>query len=257
MPLIPPNPLTMRGHIARCCLVVYRAPLDSIQARLPDGLEAVGHYGYGFYHWVVCEVRRMRPAPLPSWSGFSYRHAALRILCRARLADGSMRAGLYFLRSDCDFAPLVPAGNLLTDFRFHAAPIRWNEEGPRIELGIGGSQPAGWILDRNASLNGRDHSPFHSVEEAVRLLKYPACALSPAGPGVVHAVTITRDESRWRSRPIAMVGEKVPAMREAGAELEMAFVVDPIDYQWNRGRPLALKAPSCRGTDKEFNSVRS
>lgn len=235
MRLIPPNPVPMCGHIARCALIVYRAPIASVQDRLPDGLEAVDHYGYGFYHWVVCGIRHMRPAGLPHWMGFSYQHAALRILCRARLADGSMRAGLYFLRSDCDLAPLVPAGNALTDFRFHHSRITWEEEGPHLRLGIHGTGPASWTLDHTLSPNGRDHSPFHSMEEAVRLLKYPACALSVSGHGTLHALKITRDESRWNSRPLAVVAEQVPAMRQAGATLEMAFTVDPIDYRWNRG----------------------
>ncbi|MDX6766174.1 MAG: DUF2071 domain-containing protein [Candidatus Methylacidiphilales bacterium] len=234
---LPPNPLAMRGRLARCWLVVYRAPIESVQARLPGGLEVVEHYGFGFYHWVVCEVRHMRPAPLPPWMGFHYHHAALRILCRARLADGSMRAGLYFLRSDCDLPPLVPIGNIMTDFQFHASRVAWQENGPRTQIQIGGSQPARWTLDRAASLRDRDHSPFHSVEEAVRLLKYPACALSHRGDSI-HALTITRDESRWCSRPVAVLDEDVPVMREAGAELEMAFEVDPIDYQWDRGRRI-------------------
>lgn len=228
--------------------MVYRAPLAGVQARLPAGLEAVGHYGYGFYHWVVCEVRNMRPAPLPAQWGFSYHHAALRILCRARLADGSIRAGLHFLRSDCNFPLLATAGNLLTGFRFHASSVAWTESGSRVHLEIGGTSPSAWTLDREAPLRDRDHSPFHSMEEAVRLLKYPACALSVDKGGKVHAVTITRDESRWHSRPVAVVEEDVPVMREAGAGLEMAFEVAPIDYQWNRGRILAAQTsvlPEC------------
>jgi len=235
MRLIPPNPLTMRGHLARCALMVYRAPLASVQARLPEGLEAVDHYGFGFYHWVVCQVRSMRPAPLPSWAGFSYHHAALRILCRARLADGSMQAGLYFLRSDCDLLPLVPLGNALTEFRFHHSQILWNVQESQIRLSIEGTSPASWTLDTKASLRGRDRSPFHSVEEATRLLKYPACALSVSPRGELHALTIKRNEAQWLSRPVAVTAENVPIMQSAGAELEMAFLVDPIDYQWNRG----------------------
>lgn len=241
MGLIPDNPFTMRGHLARCWLVVYRAPLIRVQDRLPAGLEAVGHYGYGFYHWVVCEIRNMRPAPLPAPWGFSYHHAALRILCRTRLADGSIKAGLHFLRSDCNSPLLATAGNLLTGFRFHASPVVWTESGSRVRLEIGGRSPAAWTLDREAPLCGRDHSPFHGIEEAVRLLKYPACALSVDAGGRIHAVTITRDESQWHSRPVAVVEENTSAMRNFGAELEMAFEVAPIDYQWNRGRILATQ----------------
>lgn len=241
MGLMGPNPIPMRGRLEQCWLIVYRAPLASVQARLPKGLEAVEHGGFGFYHWVVGEVSGLRPAFLPRVLGLRYRHAALRVLCRTRLADGRMQAGLHFLRSDCQAPPGVPLarlGNWLTDFHFHDARIRIDTKGTRIELEIAGSCPASWTLDPVTPLRDRDQSPFRSVDEAVRCLKYPPCALSVDRSGAVHAVTITRDESHWLSRPVGVVGERCPAMAASGARLELACEVAPIDYLWNPGSRL-------------------
>jgi hypothetical protein len=241
--LLPPNPVAMAGRIERCWLIVYRAPLDQVQARLPEGFEAVEHAGFGFFHLVVCAISGMRPAGLPSWCGFGYRHAAVRILCRVRLEDGSAQAGLHFLRSDCDAPPAMPLarlGNWVTDFRFHPARISLTAEGSATRIEVAGSSPAAWTLDPQAPLRNRDRSPFRCVEEAVRFLKYPAHALSPAGPGRVHVLSITRDEAAWRSRPVGVLEERIDFLRGTGAELEMAFEVDPIDYVWNRGKRKQL-----------------
>jgi len=236
-----PNPVAMRGRILRCWLVAYRAPAASVQARLPAGLEAIEHRGWGFYHWVVCEIGALRPAFLPPLFGITYRHAALRILCRARLATGGMQSGLYFLHSTCQAPPgMATAGNLLTDFRFHAAPIRMASRGTATRLEIGGPCPASWTLDPAAPLRDRDQSPFRSVEEAIRCLKYPPHALCPGKADTLRVLSIRRDESHWLSAPVGVLDASCPEMDAAEASLEMAFEVAPIDYEWGRAQRLPL-----------------
>lgn len=243
MGLIVANPVAMQGRLRRCWLIVYRAPVAAVQARLPRGFEAIDYGGFGFFHCVVCAIQGMRPAGVPAWCGFDYRHAALRILCRVRLEGGRSQAGLYFLRSDCDpprGLPLAFLGNLATGFRFHPARIGIRDEAGAVRLEVEGLSPAAWTLDAEAPLSDRDRSPFRCVEEAVRFLKYPAHALSPAGPDHVDVVSIRRDEAAWVSRPVGVRDERVAALEGAGAELEMAFEVGPIDYVWNRGRRRRL-----------------
>lgn len=239
-----PRPiLTMRGRLEQCWLFVYRSPVDAVRPLLPPPLQPVTWGGFAFWNIVVCEISGLRPRGLPAWAGVRYRQVAYRI--HARLPAGSRDAGasavegLYFLRSDCDLGILAVAGNILTDFRFHAAPIGIDRPAPGIATLTVSAEGAGGmaIVDARGRPELGWHSPFRDLDEASATLRYAPNGLAPAGDGRhARVVPIRRDESAWRSRPVRLPYARWEFLDPYPAEPELAFAVDPIDYEWRRGR---------------------
>jgi uncharacterized protein YqjF (DUF2071 family) len=235
------NPFTIRGHLRRCWLFTWRAPVESVRRHMPSVLEPVTHGGFAFWNAVVCEVRDLRPAPLPAWCGLSYWHVGYRIYVRAPLADGREIEGLYFVRSDCDRRIVAWPGNLLTSFRFHVGDVRLEESRPQVtgEIRVPDADAA-FELDRQQAPALSAGSPFASLEEASAALKYPPAGIATAGLDHLNVVRITRDEQAWRSRPIAAPRLDFKFFANEPVTPELCFELDPIDYQWNRGELLEV-----------------
>src|SRR5947209_8177638 len=99
MPILQKNPLTMLGRINRCWLLTYSTPEEEARKWLGPRLEPITHGGFAFWNVVVCELSRMRPAPLPGFVGIGYRHAAYRLYVKFQPQEGEPIGGLYFVRS--------------------------------------------------------------------------------------------------------------------------------------------------------------
>ncbi|MEK6234371.1 MAG: DUF2071 domain-containing protein [Planctomycetales bacterium] len=231
------NPLTMWGRIDRCWLFTFQTPPEEVASLLPAGMELMIHNGKAFWNAVVCRVGAMRPKPLPSLVGVSYWHVAYRLYASVRPTVGEPIPGLYFLRSDCDSRLMAWAGNLMTDFHFHAAGIKVHETERRVEISIdvpGGS--ASVIVDRSESPVLPEGSAFGSLEEAKETLKYHPAGLSAGGEGRANVVHITRDESKWNARLATVAESRWEFLEDKNVRPEICYDVDPIVYQWNRGR---------------------
>jgi hypothetical protein len=229
------NAPTMRGHLRHCWIFTWRTPIGAAQPHLPAPLELVTHGGFAFWNVVVCEVRGLRPAPLPPIVGLGYWHVAYRLHTRVRVESGETIEGLYFVRSDSDRLIVSTAGNWLTDFRFRTARIAVAKEDGIVE---------GEIRSRDAKARFRlregtpgslsPGSPFASVGEAGDFLKYKPFALSPVGKDSVSIVRVVRNEADWRSRIVTV--EESNWQFFAGREVapEVCYAVEPIDYEWRR-----------------------
>jgi hypothetical protein len=235
------NPLTIRGHLRRCWLFTWRAPVESVQQHLPPTLTPVTHGGFAFWNAVVCQVQDLRPAPLPAFVGLAYWHIGYRIYARARLADGRAIEGLYFVRSDCDRHVVALPGNVLTDFRFNVGRVRVDEANAHVtgQVHVQGADVA-FALDRETAPTLSDDSPFTSLEAAATALKYPPAGIALAGPRHLNVVRIGRQEDAWRSRPVAVRRSQWEFFENEPVTPELCFEVDPIDYQWNRGELLEV-----------------
>lgn len=236
--MIPKNAITMLGTIDRCWLVALRADPDKVRQVLPLPLEPVIHGGYAYLGIVVSHLKSMRPAPLPAWTGVSYWHAAYRIYARLSPPGRLPIEGLWFIRSDADSALMTSAGNLLTDFRFHQSSIRAETQGDLTTLAVSSADyPLEVVLGGPALL--ADGSPFHGIDEAAKALEYAPAGLSLAGDdGLV--MRITRDHSQWKYKLKGVLSLESPLLRDFDAVPEVAYEVEPIDYQWNRAKRVKM-----------------
>ena len=236
------NPCTVRGRLRRCWLFVYRTPVESARALLPAQLAPVTRDGFAFWNIVVCEIRGLRPAPLPAAVGLGYWHVAYRLHVHAQTESGAVVEGLHFLRSDCDRALVALAGNVVTDFRFHHASVAVSEEPSGITGQIrarGGN--AEFQLGRETPSSLTAGSPFSSLGEAADWLKYKPFGLSPCGDGAINVVRVARDEAAWRSRLVTVEKARWEFLEPYETALEICYEVEPIDYQWERGRIVRVK----------------
>ena len=236
------NPCTVRGRLRHCWLFVYRTPVESVCTLLPPQLEPVTRDGFAFWNIVVCKIGGLRPALLPAAVGLDYWHVAYRLHVRAQTEGGVFVEGLHFLRSDCDRALVALAGNVITDFRFHRATIMVSKGASGITGKIrarGGDADFRLGSEPPSSLN--PGSPFASLGEAAERLKYKPFGLSPCGHGAINIVRVARDEAAWRSRLVAVEKARWEFLEAHETALEICYEVEPIDYQWERGRIVRVK----------------
>jgi hypothetical protein len=240
MPLLR-NPLTMRGRILWCYLLTFRTPEADARALLPPELELVTKDGWAFWNMVVCEIARMRPAFVPSPVGLRYRHVAYRLYAKFRPeGQDDYVEGLHFLRSDCNVGLMSVAGNLLTDFNFHTAPVDRTLQDAAVTLDVRSPDaPAQITLDTSHSAALSPGSPFATPEEASAFLKYKPRGLSvDERTREINVVQIIREEDAWKSRLVPVTHADIAFFRDKNVYPEVCFDVEPIDYQWNRGRNI-------------------
>jgi hypothetical protein len=257
--------LTAAGRLSECLLLSYRTPADSVRHLLPRGLELVTRGGYAFWNVVACTVEHMRPALLPACCGVTYHHVAYRLHVQARTAtgDGTLR-GLYFVRSDADSGLVGRLGNLFTDFRFRPAAVELSSRDGVLTVAVQGrggapdprdGEPAGdpgdaiarVTVDGNADAGFiAPGSPFASVAEAERILRYVPLAMSVDLDGrYLKLAEVVRDDAAWRERPVRVLESHFRFFDALGlpasdVQLERATRVDPINYRWKLGRRVAL-----------------
>jgi len=246
MPLFQKNPLSMRGRLEKCWLFTFRTPAEAVSGLLPPTLELITRGGFAFWNVVVCEISHLRPRGFPACTGLRYRHVGYRLHVRHR-NNGASLEGLYFVRSDCDSRLVTAAGNRLTDFGFHPARIRIEESDTRTEITLDSPDlPAHAVLDHTVPVALAPDSPFDSIYQAKAVLKYKPFGLSPAPGGKTNIVAIGRDEAAWRSKLVHVREQDWAFFAGQPVTPEICYEVDPIDYQWNRGRIVGGSGRKCR-----------
>lgn len=241
---LPKNPITMTGTLDRCWLFTFQTPEADAWGELPEPLEPVTHNGHAFWNVVVSHIHRMRPKGAPAALGLSYWHVAYRLYARYQPRSGPPVEGLYFARSDCDSALMTAAGNLLTDYHFHSAPVRVQEDDRCLEIEITSrDMPAHAELCLAAPAQLPAYSAFEGLDEASGFLKYKPFGLSVHPGGRVSVVRIVRDESAWRYRLVKVQSQRWAFFADKTVRPEICYQVAPIEYHWNRAvqgdRPAA------------------
>jgi hypothetical protein len=241
--------LEMVGRIDECFLLSYGIDPAQAAALVPAGLELITCRGAALFNIVICHVDRMRARFTPRALGVTYWHIAYRVQVRATLSDKRSIEGLYFLRSDIDRRPLFGViGNRLTDFHFHAARVRfWNDDEAAWRFRVeptAGDALASLALRRAASNSFALGSPFSSLEERERVLKYAPFGLSVSNSGqCLRVAEVIRDEALWREEPVEVEAADWSYPRSLGLrdlQLMRATRVAPIDYRWRIGRTERL-----------------
>ena len=237
------NPMTMRGLIDRCWLFTYNTPVEEARCLLPPQLEPITHRGKAFWNIVVSHIQAMRPWFVPLPVGVSYWHAGYRIYVRIQPEEGEPVEGLYFLRSDCSSPLMSFAGNLLTDFNFHAAGIHLMASSSGITLRIespdGSAQARVGIHPPDVLSAG---SVFDTLQEAASFLKYKPYRISINKDATANVVRIVRQEDAWRSHLLRVEEAQWAFFEGRSVTPEICYQVDPISYQWNRGQIVRVRS---------------
>lgn len=218
----------MVGGLSSCYLVTYETEPANVARHLPPGLRPALHGGKAHWGIVLSIVDKMRPKGLPRLLGSTYTHLALRAYAEANDADGVRHEGLHFLRSDVDDALMALGGNVMTDFRFHRARIRWQESEAGLEVDC-------------TSKDGLGDCRFHlrtGGKPAREHLQYQPWGLSVGRGGrVLRLAEVRRDEARWNEEPMkALVAESALLRQlDPAARLVEATRVAPLPYEWRIG----------------------
>jgi uncharacterized protein YqjF (DUF2071 family) len=237
------NPITMRGLLDRCWLFCYNTPWEEARSVLPPQLEPVTHRGKAFWGIVVSHIRAMRPWPAPWPLGLSYWHTAYRLHVRLQPEVGESVEGLYFVRSDCNSRLMSLVGNLLTDYNFHTAPIRVEQQSDGITVRIESPDyPAEARMSNQRPSRLPHGSVFSSLDEAAAFLKYKPYGISINKNGTANVVKIVREESLWQSRLLEIRSSQWSFFDGRTVSPEICYQVDPITYQWNRGNTVRVRA---------------
>jgi hypothetical protein len=235
--MLPKNPLTMRGTLTRCWLFTYQTPIAAVLPLLPRNLELVTHRECAFWNVVVCRIQSMRPSHFPPWTGINYWHVAYRLYVRFHPASGAPIEGLYFLRSDCDNKLIAISGNIVTDFNFHTAGVRVQEQDDAVAINIEATDaPAQVRLQLQMPPQLSSDSAFDSLDKAAAFLKYKPCGISVDAAGNANIVRIVREENAWRSRLVTVEDAQWSFFKDKNVRPEICYQVEPVEYQWNRGR---------------------
>jgi hypothetical protein len=240
----------MAGRIDECFLLSYAIDPRHARALVPAGLDPITCRGAAFFNIVVCHVDRMRPRFTPPALGVTCWQVAYRVQVRAQQTDGASIEGLYFLRSDVDHRLFGALGNRMTDFRFHAADVQFSPEGEEWRLRVIDPSREGDAtlrMQRKSTDCLMPDSPFSSVEERERVLKYAPFGLSVSNSGrSVRVAEVIRNEALWTETPVEVVAaEWMYALTLAvhGMHLVRATRVAAIDYVWRIGRSEKLTCP--------------
>jgi hypothetical protein len=184
----------------------------------------------------------MRPFPLPAACGLGYWHVGYRLHAKVATRGGQDLEGLYFVQSNCDRRVVTWAGNLLTDFRFRTARIRVTAGEQSVDGTVETADgTASFCIDRLASAQLADGSPFAALADAAKALEYPPRALCPQGNGALTSVQVRRDPSAWRWCNVVATEVSWLLRGLGGAPLELCYEVEPIDYLWERGRTVHVE----------------
>jgi len=109
-----------------------------------------------------------------------------------------------------------------------------------------GDALASLSMRRSANDSLAPGSPFASLEERERVLKYPPFGLSVFKSGrCVRVAEVIRDEAFWREEPVEVEAADWSYARSLGLrdpQLLRATHVAPIDYRWRIARTERLRS---------------
>lgn len=231
------NPITMVGHLDYCWLFTYQTKINEVENLLPANLSLVTYKGYAFWNVVVSHIKSMRPKHIPAIFGLGYWHIAYRLYVKFQPKGQAAIEGLYFLRSDCDSRLIALGGNMLTNFNLHLTDIEIEHNAETVSINIKSlDAPAKVLLEPNVKAQLPENSIFPSLEVAGDFLKYKPNGIAINTDGNANIIHIKRREEDWRYQLINVKSADWAFFKDKNVSPVVCYQVEPIDYQWNRGR---------------------
>lgn len=230
----------MVAHFDFTVAVTFSVDPEAIRGRLMPGLELDLYDGRAFVAVALVQTRALRPGGFPKFLGQDFLLAGYRIFVRHRGSDGRTRRGLQVLRSDTDSGFMCVSGNLMTHYNYSRIRGTVERDGSVMRVVTEGEDRLS-CLDVRVDLADPslpDGSVFRDLRSARRF----------AGPmpftfSYEHEtgklISVEGRRKNWRPglvrADVLASGflDSFPA--EHRPEPAAAFVVESVDYRWERG----------------------
>jgi uncharacterized protein YqjF (DUF2071 family) len=193
----------------------YAVDPEALAKILPAPLEPEVWRGSAWVQLLMSSLRDMRPQGLMPLFGVCFYQISYRAAVQYRSADGSLRRGGYFVRSETNHPVMRTVGNALAEFRFHdfgGAEMTMLRDGERLTLGVDAERPHGKLVamfDTTPSETPPAGSVWRSLDELHEPLVQCHDALGvDRDNGHLYILTIDRDP--WNARfvtPIDLYAE--------------------------------------------------
>ncbi len=249
--LLQRHPIPMTCHFDHSLVVAFALPAEALEPLVPRGLTLDTYDNrWGFVVIAIVQTRNLRPRKLPAIVGRSYALTGYRIFVRHTDLTGRTRRGLHILRSDTDKRTMKHGGNLLTHYNYRLADIDIAADRDRLDVRI---DTPGGEADLHVVAHLDEHvaelpasSPFRSFHDARRFAGPLPWTFDPE-PETDSIVMIHGHRSTWRPQPTAVDVKTCtfldrPPFGDGEARLANAFHVADIDYGWDRGIRVPVRA---------------
>jgi uncharacterized protein YqjF (DUF2071 family) len=161
----------MRTVFQDLLLLTYHVSPELLGALLPDHVRPYVFRGESFISIVVANIRGMRPDPVPEFLGVNYYQVVYRAVVCIEDEDGTVRPGVFFLRSDGNDPVMTFFGNQFTEFRFHyfsTGAIGLFERGSDLLVSVETSDKKGDLAMHLTNLGPAEDHPPHPSFESVK-----------------------------------------------------------------------------------------
>jgi uncharacterized protein YqjF (DUF2071 family) len=216
MNLLKRIPVHYKGELHDVRLINFSVALDEVRGKVPAHIKIRNFNGRAMISMVDVKLRKMRPAFMPAFLHFNYRHVAFRLLVEDSKYNSGTNKGIFFFRSFTDKTLIISAGKLLTDYNLESARI---QEHSNEVLIAQGKKYVKYCLD-DSSIPASDE------------LKKTIGALDRAYSVLGDTVRVTQiQREKWPIQPVNCTGFENTFFKSA--RLEGAFRVhETIYYDW-------------------------
>lgn len=237
------HPFPVVARFDRVVAVSFAFPEEALRTLVPRGLAMDSYEGFGFVTVALVWTRKLRPAGFPEMLGRDFFLAGTRIFTRLEDESGRHLRGLKIIRSETDKRTMAWAGNLMTGYNYRLARVKIEDVGAETRIVVkrmDGEVSLDLSFDAGSPDPGLpEGSPFPDWRTARRFAGPMPFTFSPEGDSSFVVIEGSRGE--WKPRPVEVKRWEVGLFREAPLRdaspvLANAFVVEGVDYRWEKGR---------------------
>lgn len=236
------HPFAVRAYFDKVAAVSFAFPTEVLRPLVSEGLEIDEYEGLGFVTVAMVWTKKLRPAVFPEMLGQDFFLGGYRVFTRLRDESGRRLRGLQILRSETDKARMVRSGNLLTKYHYRKIDVEISrkENETRVLTKLPSGEPT---LDLTFDITDGaaipEGSPFPDWRTARRFAGPMPFTFSRNDDG--SFVVIEGSRASWSPRPVTVKQWNVglfsePAFAGVKPVLANAFVVEDVDYRWEKGR---------------------
>lgn len=242
MSFLQAHPFAVRARFEKVAAVSFAFPAEVLRPMVSEGLEIDDYEGLGFVTVAMVWTRKLRPAVFPEALGQDFFLGGYRIFTRLRDESGRRLRGLQILRSETDKARMVRSGNLLTRYHYRKVEvdITRHGHGTRVRTTLPTGEPTlDLTFDESEGAALPESSPFPDWRTARRFAGPMPFTFSRRKDGTFVVIEGSRES--WTPRPVSVKHWQVglfsePAFAGVAPVLANAFVVEDVEYRWNKGR---------------------